>query len=56
MGVLEVLADIFELSQIRSTPVMDPPTLFSKNTRVAANMKILLCDLATTCFLSTNPK
>ena len=42
MGVLKVLADIFELLQKTNMPVMDPPTIFSKNTCVAANMKILL--------------
>ena len=44
MGVLIVLADIFELSQQRSTAVIESPTIFSKNTYVAVNMKILLSE------------
>ena len=56
MEVLKVLADIYELSKKTNTPVMDPPTLFSKNTCAAANMKILLSEWSTIFLTSTKPK
>lgn len=56
MGVLKVLAGIFELSQNTSRPVMDPPTIFSTNTCVAANTKILLSDWQAEFLASAKPK